>query len=136
MSAGDDETLRVADLAPVVDGRVTIRTADHGTVVLDEPSWCAGVHRQDGFRADIVHQGEDDVLTFEARGAVSELLTAFVTQRPFSADPHVYLAVDLDGDFVELDPPGVDRLAAALTDRASQLRHSARRLAVLRGGAR
>lgn len=133
-----EEPLYVAQKAARnADGTVTVDTRDYGPVTFEEPDWCNGVHRQGGFRADIAHHAEDTHMVFnvgQAEGP-AELLTSYLTQRPFSpTDAGLYVAVELGDQFVELDPDGLSRLAAALVEHASVLRHAARRLTVLREG--
>ncbi|WP_031071395.1 DUF6907 domain-containing protein [Streptomyces sp. NRRL S-118] len=130
-----DEPLYVAPMAPVAGGRVTIETRDHGTVVVDEPAWCNGRHAQGGYRSDIQHQAEDSYMVFNVgqEQGPATLLSAYLMQRPFSPTrPDLVLAVDFEDQAVELDPPGLDKLAAALVEHASVLRAAARRLAALR----
>ncbi|OEJ57763.1 hypothetical protein BGM19_07055 [Streptomyces agglomeratus] len=134
-----EEPLYVATLAPVQGGRVTIQTRDHGVVVLDEPAWCNRKHINGGFREDIQHQAEDSSMVFDVDQGYgpAEILTSFLHQRPFSPTrPEVTLGFDMSDQFVELDPAGVDKLAAALVEHAAVLRAAARRLSVLRGAAR
>ncbi|MFK0178587.1 DUF6907 domain-containing protein [Streptomyces xanthochromogenes] len=134
-----DEPLFVAAMAPVVDGRVTVETRDHGPVTVVEPSWCNGLHSQGGRREDICHQAEDVSLVFsvgQAEGP-AEFLNSFLTQRPFSpTDTGLYVGVEMGDQHVELDPAGLDALAVALVEHASVVRDAARRLAVLREEAR
>lgn len=135
----EDEPLYVASPAVPVDGQVTIHTDDYGPVTLDEPSWCNGKHTHLKYRADIAHHAEDTHMVFNVGQAdgPAEILTSFLTQRPFSAsDTGLYIAVEMGDQHVELDPGGMDRLAAALVEHASVLREAARRLAALREAAR
>lgn len=137
MSA-DDEPLYAAEFAPVEGGRVTIRTRDHGTVVLDEPDWCNGRHMQGGFREDIQHQSADVDMTFNVGQATgpATLLSSYLQLRPFSPTrPDLLMSVEFSDQDVALDPAGLDALAAALVEHACVVRHAARRLAVLRGDA-
>ncbi|MBT2493678.1 hypothetical protein J7E96_35300 [Streptomyces sp. ISL-96] len=133
----DDETLYVAPMAPVSNGRASIHTRDHGLVVVDEPAWCNGKHTDGGFREDIQHQAWDSYMVFDAGhdDGPAEILTSYLMQRPFSpTSPEPHIGFDMGDQFAELDPAGVDRLAAALVEHAAVLRAAARRLAELRGG--
>ncbi|MFG2311183.1 DUF6907 domain-containing protein [Streptomyces sp. NPDC048566] len=119
---------------PSAPRTITLPTVDHGTVVLPEPTWCAGHtdHHPDTNRADILHTGPDTPLTFHGR----TLSTACLTQAPHaSRDRDVRISVSMYG--AELDPTGVYELAAALDAYADRLRDLADQLAaLLAGGAR
>lgn len=132
----DEQPMYVAPQVRPVDGWVTVMTDDHGPVSFEEPSWCNGRHGHRAFRADICHQAEDTHMVFDVGQAEgpAEILTSFLTQRPFSpTDTALYVAVEMGDQFVELDPAGLDKLAAALVEHACVVRAAARRLAALRG---
>ncbi|MFC8491203.1 DUF6907 domain-containing protein [Streptomyces sp. NPDC057235] len=112
------------------DRTVTVATGDHGDVVVPEPSWCAGLHAPEGFRADVEHQSEGApaVLRTVCHGLVP-VLPASLAQRPFSAvDRRMYAVLDTGGDFHELDAPALDDAAEELSVHAMRLRSLARQL--------
>ncbi|MFI9236932.1 DUF6907 domain-containing protein [Streptomyces sp. NPDC053079] len=108
---------------------VTVRTFDAGMVTMPEPAWCLGRHADGYHRADIAHQGADTPITF--RGF--ELLAAGLVAYPFSElrGPGPEVVVDMGGDWLPLDPAGLEALACALVDHAAELRSLARQLAAL-----
>ncbi|QQM42806.1 DUF6907 domain-containing protein [Streptomyces liliifuscus] len=118
---------------------VTLQTLDAGEVTLPEPSWCVGHadHQPDNYRADILHQGEDVVLTF--RGHF--ITDAGLVQSPFATHASPGLGGRTTGVSVSviartLDPAGLYSLAASLDGYADRLRDMADQLsAILAGGA-
>lgn len=100
---------------------VTIQTVDHGPVVLPEPSWCAGGHRDGVHRADIHHQGTEHAASIDVPGTGRvPFLTAFLSQYPFAehASRAVTAAVEIEGEHYEFDPAGLGDLAASITAHA------------------
>ncbi|MCM2580469.1 DUF6907 domain-containing protein [Streptomyces meridianus] len=115
---------------------VTVRTLDRGPVTMAEPSWCVGHpdNAPEQYLADVIHEGPETTLAF--RGC--QTLTASLSAAPYSEvySPEVSVCVELNGDCVRLDPAGLDELAAALVERAAELRRLARQLSVLRTSGR
>ncbi|MCX4908044.1 hypothetical protein [Streptomyces sp. NBC_00878] len=110
----------------------TVRTTDHGDVTVTCPAWCLGAHDQDGYRADIAHDGPEHPFTYRGETVGSVL----ITQAPY-AETTTRLAhghVDLVIGGTSLDPAGLDELAAALVDYAVAVRRAARELAVILAG--
>lgn len=66
---------------------VTVRTQDHGRITIPEPSWCTGRHPVEGYREDVEHQGSEVPLHIPTRHGERRLLTAYLSQRPFSGLP-------------------------------------------------
>ncbi|MFE5873018.1 DUF6907 domain-containing protein [Streptomyces roseifaciens] len=108
---------------------ITVRTLDAGTVDVAEPAWCLGEHPDDGYLADVVHDGVQTPLTF--RGY--EALTAGLTCSPYSevSERGLQAAVEMGDGWLALDPAGLDSLASALVEHASELRALARQLSAL-----
>ncbi|MEU5339342.1 hypothetical protein AB0H18_00550 [Streptomyces sp. NPDC020766] len=116
---------------------VTLATADHGDVTLDEPSWCIGHadHRPDDQRADILHRGPDVTLTFRGH----HIADVGLVQSPFTVTDVPELSSRTPGVSVSLigrtlDPSGLYSLAAALDGYADQLRDLADQLSTILGG--
>ncbi|MEU8711683.1 hypothetical protein [Streptomyces sp. NPDC048663] len=121
------------------DRTVSLPTRDHGTVVLPEPSWCAGHadHHPTAFRADITHAGPEHHLTHHGE----PVFTLVLTQHPYATmtaarSIGLYVGVEtFEGR--TFTPAGVDALADSLAVHIDQLRAHARALAaLLAGGAR
>lgn len=116
---------------------VTLATADHGPVTVEEPSWCVGHadHRPDSYRVDLDHKGPEHLLTHNG-----ELLwTVFLGEAPFATHPkHRGIGIYVEqGSYARtLDPTGLYDLAAAFEAHADRLRELADQLtAILAGGA-
>ena len=97
---------------------VTVYTADHGDVTLEEPFWCTGEHPAEGYREDTEHEGDEIplVVTTPCHGDV-QLLTAALFQRPFSTHgPTVPLvAVEVgDTELHEYDSTALAGLADSM----------------------
>jgi hypothetical protein len=118
----------------MTDRIVTLQTADHGPVTLEEPAWCAGHqdHHPGTYRADLTHYGPEHRLTFNG----VELFRLMLAQTPYadraSRDTCAY--VEQSGSTGSLTPAGVYDLAAALDHAADRMREFADRLAVLLDG--
>ncbi|WP_371614777.1 hypothetical protein [Streptomyces sp. NBC_00454] len=100
---------------------ITIQTKDHGPVVLPEPSWCAGGHRDGVCRADIHHEGTEHAATVDIPGTEPvRFLTAFLSQYPFAehSSRRITVAVEIEGEHHEFDPAGLGDLAATITAHA------------------
>jgi hypothetical protein len=112
---------------------VTVPTIDHGDVTIPCPAWCVGHGGQrPEYRSDISHTGPEQHLGPAGR----PLLVALLTQHPFSSGAQeIGLHVDPVDFTSTYSPAELDQLAAGLVEAAAQLRHQARWLAVLRGGA-
>lgn len=111
---------------------VTVRTLDHGDVTFTCPAWCRAEHEADGYRADILHAGEDVALVFHGR----TIGDASLVQSPYAEllGRKVGVSVSLLGQ--TLDPVQLYSLAAALDGYADRLRDLGAQLtAVLNGGA-
>lgn len=115
---------------------ITLPTADHGPVTLDEPAWCVGHgdHRPDSHRADLDHKGPEHRLTHNG----NLLWTAFLGESPFASRPEqratgVYVE---QGSYARtLDAASLYDLAATFEAHADQLRDLADQLqALLTGG--
>lgn len=116
---------------------ITLPTADHGDVTLDEPAWCIGHpnHRPDDQRADILHQGPDVALTFRGH----DIGDAALVQSPFSTLEIPELCSSTPGVSVSLlsktlNPVQLYDFAATLDRHADQLRDLADHLHALLGG--
>lgn len=116
---------------------VTLQTADHGLVTLEEPSWCCGHadHRPDSYRADILHSGPDVALTFHGH----DIGDAALVQSPFSTIEIPELCSSTPGVSVSLlgltlNPVQLYDLAATLDRHADQLRDLADQLHALLTG--
>lgn len=100
---------------------VTVDTIDHGPVTLPEPFWCSGHHEPGGYRADIVHYGQEIALTVDTHchGEV-RVMSASLYQGPFSEyeDRGPAVAVEL-GDFDSGDAHAFD--AARLAGLADSM---------------
>lgn len=103
---------------------VTLATADHGNVVLPEPSWCAGHadHDPEAMRADLIHAGPAVDCTF--LGVI--LLTAELVQSPYASPSPRYLGGRTPG--VSIYPLGKTLAPADLYSLAAQLDAYADRL--------
>lgn len=111
---------------------VTVPTLDHGPVTVPEPIWCTGHNDQlVEYRDDIHHTGPEHVIDYDAQALLSAELVEFpFGRRPVPPSVHVEILVSA----LTLDPPGLEGLAAVLTEQATELRRLALRLAVLRAG--
>ncbi|RSS53025.1 DUF6907 domain-containing protein [Streptomyces sp. WAC01280] len=128
-----DEPLTVAHRAPVADGMVTVETADHGPVVLPEPSWCTGHKATEAYREDIEHQSVEQAAAIPTlcHGA-ADVLAVQLVQRPFSPSaPQVHAVLNASEDLHALNSAGLDVAAGVLVEHAATLRHLARQLAAL-----
>ncbi|GHA64242.1 hypothetical protein GCM10010330_16320 [Streptomyces tendae] len=109
---------------------VTVRTIDHGAVTVTCPDWCTTQHQDDGYRADVFHQGEPITLRFHGR----HVGDASIVHAPFaersSREPEASVTLLL----ATLAPGGLYDFAAALDTHADQLRALADHLTELRGG--
>ncbi len=98
---------------------IVLDTLDHGPVSFPEPFWCLGEHADGVYRADIVHEGEDQPLTVatSCHGLV-QLGVATLVQHPFSeSDPRVLVAVEFD-EVHEYDAAGLAGMLDALVSWA------------------
>lgn len=116
---------------------VTVHTADHGPVEVDEPFWCLGEHPAEGYREDIEHQGETIRLAVDTacHGEV-EVLNASLFQRPFSSHGPTgpMVSVELD-DWHEFNAAQLAGLADSLVSFAvGPLHQLIERLQLLEGG--
>lgn len=117
---------------------ITLPTADHGPVTLDEPAWCTGHdgHRPDIARVDLTHTGPAVDCTF--RGI--EVFTAELVASPYSASTSPELGGPTPGVSVwplgrTLNPVQLYDLAGLLDGSADRLRGLADQLArILAGG--
>lgn len=116
---------------------ITLPTADHGDVTLDEPAWCCGHpnHRPDDRRADILHVGPDVTLAFHGR----DIGDASLVQSPFSTAEIPELCSSTPGVSVSLlgitlNPVQLYDFAATLDRHADQLRDLADQLYTLNAG--
>ncbi|MER7174599.1 DUF6907 domain-containing protein [Streptomyces mesophilus] len=116
---------------------VTVHTRDHGSVTIAEPAWCLGVHVAGGFRADIEHAGEDVELLVDTARGQARLLTACVSERPFSpTDTSVFVAVELGCDWHPFSSETLADLVDQLVIHAlGTLRPLVRKLRALEGEA-
>lgn len=107
---------------------VTLQTADHGPVTLEEPAWCIGHpnHRPDDRRADILHSGADVTLVFQGH----DIGDASLVESPYAELPGgLGVSVSLLGR--TLDPVALYDFAAVLDRHADQLRDLADQLHAL-----
>lgn len=115
---------------------VTVPTADHGDVVLDEPFWCLGEHEPEGYREDISHEGEEIPLVVPTgcHGEV-RLGVASLTQHPFSPrDSRVLVAVEFD-ELHEYDARELaDMLDSLVAWAIGPMHQMVERLQLLEGG--
>ncbi|MET8098101.1 hypothetical protein ABZV29_16725 [Streptomyces sp. NPDC005236] len=116
---------------------VTLATADHGSVVLPEPSWCAGHSHHDPQtqRVDLIHASA----VVECVHLGRTLLAAEIVQSPYAnfSDPHLggqAAGVSLYPLGQTLDPTELYGLAADLDRFSDRLRSLADQLDALRGG--
>lgn len=116
---------------------ITLATADHGPITLDEPSWCTGHqdHRPDTARVDLTHTGPAVDCAFLG----IEVFSAELVASPFSASTSPELGGPTPGVSVwplgrTLDPVQLHSLAAVLDWYADQLRDLADQLGVILGG--
>lgn len=117
---------------------VTLATADHGDVVLPEPTWCAGHahHDPESERADLMHAGP--AVDMVHRG--DTLFSAEIVQSPYAESTNPLLGGRTPGVSVHplgrtLNPAALYCLAADLDRYSDQLRALADQLAtVLDGG--
>ncbi|MEV4864256.1 DUF6907 domain-containing protein [Streptomyces ossamyceticus] len=113
---------------------ITLPTADHGPVTLDEPAWCRGHadHRPDTYRADLTHIGAEHRLTFNG----AELFRLMLAQTPHAerTSRQVCAYVEETGYTGSLTPVGLYDLAAALDHAADHIREFADQMAVLLDG--
>lgn len=117
---------------------ITLPTADHGSVTLDEPSWCIGHadHRPDTARVDLTHCGPAVGCTFLG----IEVFTAELVASPYSTSTTSELGGPTPGVSVwplgrTLNPTQLYGLAATLDGYADRLRDLADQLtAILTGG--
>lgn len=98
---------------------VTVSTIDAGDVTLDEPFWCTGFHQPGGYKADIVHYGQEIALAVDTRchGEI-RVLSAALYQGPFSEYETQDVAVAVEfGDFDSSEAHTLDSSElAALAD--------------------
>ncbi|MFC9606087.1 DUF6907 domain-containing protein [Streptomyces niveus] len=124
--AGDEMRDRLAA------GRwTTIQTRDHGTIHILCPAWCISEHDESvELRSDTLHTGPDHIAHFRGH----DLALACLTEAPFAVDPErrgIWASAEYAG--TELDPAGLDELAAVYVDYAAHLLQLSRQLAALRG---
>ncbi|MGW1039653.1 DUF6907 domain-containing protein [Streptomyces sp. NPDC002547] len=119
------------------DRTLTLPTSDHGLVTFTCPPWCLGapVHEPGGYRADILHRGPEQTISFRG-DPISE---AGLVQSPFAHDMPPGLGGPTPGVSVSLvqltlDPVGLYELAAVLDRHAEQLRGLADELTLLLTG--
>ncbi|MDW4904443.1 hypothetical protein RB628_03590 [Streptomyces sp. ADMS] len=111
---------------------ITLPTADHGPVTLDEPAWCIGHpnHRPDDRRADILHTGPDVALVFQGR----DIGDASLVESPYAELPGGALGVSVSLLGRTLDPVHLYGFAASLDTYADRLRDLADQLTALLAG--
>ncbi|MDX2552772.1 DUF6907 domain-containing protein [Streptomyces stelliscabiei] len=116
---------------------ITLPTADHGPVTLDEPTWCMGHshHDPNTERVDLIHSGPDIQLNFR----YVTLLSACLVQSPYAGASQPSLGGRTPGVSVHplgltLDATQVYDLAARLDTFADRLRDLADQLAGIRAG--
>lgn len=113
---------------------ITLPTEDHGTVTLEEPSWCRGHsdHHPGTYRTDLTHYGPEHRLTFNGQ----ELYRLMLAQTPYAerASRQVCAYVEESGYTGSLTPAGLYDLAAALENAADRMRDFADQLATLHDG--
>ncbi|WP_405797237.1 DUF6907 domain-containing protein [Streptomyces sp. NBC_01506] len=110
---------------------ITIQTADHGLIHVLCPDWCTSRHdHRPGYRSDILHTGPDHIAVFRGQ----DLALACLVQAPF-ADTAERRGIWVSSDDVgiELDPAGLDELAAVYVEYAAHLLQLSRQLTALRG---
>lgn len=112
---------------------VTIRTSDHGPVTVPEPEWCVGRHLPDEMRVDITHTSKMHGLNIDnsPHGPIN-LANACLGSEPFTADPRVYVGIEMGSDWLSCDPDEADAVAAGLVEFAATIRRLARQCAALR----
>jgi hypothetical protein len=111
------------------DGTVTVETDDHGTITVDEPTWCVG-HGDEpiGYRADVTHKGPSVTAEFEG----VEFLPACISWAPFSElHPEPFPVADVD-EFPPMSPAQLRELAAEVGLHAGRLYSKANELERLR----
>jgi hypothetical protein len=118
---------------------ITLPTADHGDVTLDEPTWCMGHahHDPNTERVDLLHSSPDIQLNFW----YVTLLSACLVQSPYASDTAPGLGGRTPGVSVHplgltLDATQVYDLAARLDTFADRLRGLADQLTEVLGGDR
>ncbi|MFD9319304.1 DUF6907 domain-containing protein [Streptomyces sp. NPDC060053] len=111
---------------------VTLATADHGLVTLEEPTWCVGHqhHDAESLRVDLVHAGPAVDCTHLGR----ELFSAELVQSPYAVSVTPLLGGRTPGVSVwpvgkTLDPAQLYGLAADIDAFADRLRGLADQLA-------
>lgn len=111
---------------------ITLPTADHGPVTLEEPAWCRGHshHDPESYRADILHAGPDVALVFRGH----DIGDASLVQSPYAELPGGGLGVSVSLLGQTLDPVGLYDFAATLDTYADQLRDLADQLHRILGG--
>ncbi|AEY90770.1 hypothetical protein SHJG_5503 [Streptomyces hygroscopicus subsp. jinggangensis 5008] len=109
---------------------ITVRTLDHGTLTVPEPTWCTGHAPYVGYRDDFTHYGPEQQLHFHGH----LLWTAMLAHAPFSASPRVGVYVEQTGFAGTLDAAGLRELAAVQDVHAEQLRRLARELEAQQDG--
>ncbi|MGW3813451.1 DUF6907 domain-containing protein [Streptomyces sp. NPDC005046] len=115
---------------------VTLATADHGPVTVEEPSWCAGHahHDPETLRVDLIHASA----VVECVHLGRTLLAAEIVQSPYaeSSDPHLggrATGVSVYPLGQTLDPTELYGLAADLDRFSDKIRSLADQLDALRG---
>ncbi|MFE2132256.1 DUF6907 domain-containing protein [Streptomyces sp. NPDC059466] len=119
------------------DGTVTLKTLDHGEVVLPEPAWCTG-HDADtvGTLDEVTHNGRHVRAGSIGSHGYVDFLDAFVTHAPYLVqrpEPHPLVSVNLDLN-TDADPDGVARIAHGLRAAALRLERLAAEARHLRNG--
>jgi uncharacterized protein DUF6907 len=116
---------------------VTLQTADHGAVTVQEPSWCVGHahHDPETLRVDITHCGPAVDCTFLG----IEVFTAELVASPYASTTIPRLGGRTPGASVHplgltLAPTDLYSLAAALDRYADELRDLADQLTAVLGG--
>jgi hypothetical protein len=111
---------------------VAVPTRDHGPVETVCPAWCAQqYHQANGYRVDITHASTDTELTLPTSAGPAVVLRLVFEQRPYTQLPpgrDVFVNVEIDGDWYPMGPHGLDAIADALVENATEIRSAARRL--------
>ncbi|MGQ4358885.1 DUF6907 domain-containing protein [Streptomyces sp. SAS_272] len=84
---------------------------------IDEPDWCAGHDDRAQYKTDITHNGPEVSASVEIRRGLSDFLTAWISQAPYSElapEPLPLLAIEVGGDIINLDPNGVHEFTATV----------------------
>jgi hypothetical protein len=110
---------------------VTVETQDHGTITIDEPTWCVGHDDEPiGYRADVTHKGP--WITAEFEGV--EFLPACISWAPFSElHPEPFPVLDVD-EFPPMEPDQLRQLAAVVGLYSGELYRKANELDRIRRG--